>query len=174
MKFEELLDELSPGLVAISKNISSNDSSFDSDDMVQEMMINLMNRWKNSEIEGFNNSYILQSCWFHIKNHLRKYNRSYETLTLDEYTDDDRSKGLIDVYDNSDENEDEYELLEGKILKEDIEKEDLTEREKEVLSLTLGGYTLRETAAALKISFVRVHKILNNIKSKASKMAMAV
>lgn len=164
MNFETILNELTPKLNAISRRTSIISPYLDSSDLFQEMSVHLYNRWKKDDLSGYTKSYILQSCWFHMKNYLRTSCDKTYTSSLNEKIDDsdislldimpDETTSLNDIVD--------YDITVDTILMSDS----LTDREKEVFTLTLDGYTTRDIGARLGISFVRVSKIQNNIKKK--------
>ncbi len=163
MNFKEILKELTPKFISISLQLNKNSNGYDLNDLVQEMSMHLLEKWNKGEIEGYTKSYILQSCWFHIKNYLRKINKKIKTISLDDIVDG-ADVCLCEMIE--DDSESVYDIVNFKITVDNILSNGLTKREKEVFLLTLEGHTLREMGEILDISFVRVLKIENNIKKK--------
>lgn len=163
MKFEKVLEDLKPQLIGISKQINKNTAYIDTDDLVQEMVLHLWEKWRKGEVERHTRSYILQSCWFHIKNYLRKSDSRLKTISVDESVDkeDIYLWGIIPQ-----ESIPVTDAVEFEMTVESIMSNGLTQREKEVFSLILEGCTLREVGEKLRISFVRVFKIKNNLQKK--------
>ncbi len=163
MNFKEILKELTPKFISISLQLNKNSNGYDLNDLVQEMSMHLLEKWNKGEIEGYTKSYILQSCWFHIKNYLRKINKKIKTISLDDIVDG-TDVCLCEMIEDGSESV--YDIVNFKITVDNILSNGLTKREKEVFLLTLEGHTLREMGEILDISFVRVSKIENNIKKK--------
>jgi len=129
---------------------------------MQEMVLHLWKKFKNGDFKDATRSYILQSCWYHIKNYLRKIrSRSHtelENLSYDSnfYITETDSDSYNDILDRIDMNIAIFRILNNGI----------TPREKQVLKLLLEGNTLREIGEKIGISFVRVHNIIRNITEK--------
>ena len=165
MTFEAKLAEFVPKLTALSMNIKNMPVSMERSDLIAEMELHLWKKWKNGDFTIHTDSYLIQSCWFHIKNFIRTAgNRDRSTVNLDEpfsSSDSTRYDILADEYDISNE-------IDLHIMIDSILENGLSEREKEVFLLDLEGHNLREIAAFLNISFVRVHKILARIRKNAA------
>jgi RNA polymerase sigma factor (sigma-70 family) len=160
MNFEKVLLKLTPKLKGIALRLNGRLRFIDEDDLMQEMSIHLWKKWKQDELKGKTESYMLQSCWFHIKNYLRTVSDKTEIISIDE---PNNNKGTIlnkiipynfQAF---------LESIMLRIIIEKISENGLTKREKEVFVLCLEGYTLREIGERLNISFVRVSKIKKNI-----------
>lgn len=132
----------------------------DENDLIQEMSIHLWKKWKKDKFKGQNESYLLQGCWFHLKNHLRVISDNVETVSLNEPVNggDIPLNELI-----VDESAFIPGQLEYKILINRIKSNGLSKREKEVFELYMEGHTLREIGEKMNISFVMVSKIQKNI-----------
>jgi len=173
MDFEEILMKLFPKLKGIAYRLNGRlrftphlyigARFIDEDDLMQEMCIHLWKKYEQGEIEGKTESYLLQSCWFHLKNYLRITKDKSEIISLYEPIDVEGTTFGEIISDNS---QSSSEFIDWKILKEKIGANGLTKREKEVFYLCLEGYTLREIGKRLNISFVRVSKIRKNICKK--------
>ncbi|MFN3966559.1 MAG: sigma-70 family RNA polymerase sigma factor [Endomicrobiia bacterium] len=165
MDFENILAKLLPKLIGIAYRIKLNGHLrlIDEDDLIQEMSLHLWEMWVQGETEGKTDSYLLQSCWFHIKNYLRVVSDKIEIVSLNEPIDNEETTPAETIPDNS-----QYfsESVDWEIIIDEIETNRLTEKEKKVFILRLKGYTLREIGKILGISFVRVSKIKSSICKK--------
>jgi RNA polymerase sigma factor (sigma-70 family) len=162
MSFEGLIRKLSPTLKRITRKLNGHYSYFDDEDLYQEALARLWIDFREGVLKDKTDSYILQGCYFHLKNHLRKVEERVclvslnapaadEGFVLEEVLPDDR---------------DSFEQLEGRLQVEALKRAYLTARETEVLSLTLEGMTMREIGERVGISHVMVLKIRNRIRDK--------
>ena len=165
--FEKLVRKLSPALKGIIFKTGRHHQFFDSDDLYQEALIHLWCKYTSGGLEDKTDSYILQGCYFHLKNYIRKNNKKVKLVSFehrDYFQDEDESPieepmGLRSgesVFDN----------VYCKMLIEQINNNGLTVREKEVFNLALEGLTAREIGARLGISHVRVVKLRKTIAGK--------
>jgi len=83
MSFDDLLQKISPTLKRITKKLDGRFSSFDDDDLFQEAAIHLWLQQKNGELNNKTDSYILQNCYYYLKNYLRKTIDKFELISLD-------------------------------------------------------------------------------------------
>ncbi|MFQ5866525.1 MAG: sigma-70 family RNA polymerase sigma factor [bacterium] len=173
VNFERSLEGLFPRLKGIAKRVNGHlrfthahqrwAGFIDEDDLMQEMSLHLWKKWKQGELEGKTESYLLQSCWFHLQNYLRTVDDKGEIISFDEPIDSEETTLGEIIPDNS---QHLPELINWKIIIEKMRTNGLTKREKEVFALCLEGYTLREIGKRLDISFVRVSKIQKHICKK--------
>ncbi|MFW6134130.1 MAG: sigma-70 family RNA polymerase sigma factor [Elusimicrobiota bacterium] len=161
MKFQEYLEKIKPKIRAISYKAYNKRNYIDVEDIEQEICIHLWEKFKNGEIENNTESYILQGCWFFAKNYLRKNNKTG-------YPANEESE-LNRLYNDNQISKEKNELTDIKIDL-DYLKDYLTQQEKKVLYLTLEGYTLREIADMMEISFPRVSKVRKNIRKKSEEI----
>lgn len=161
--FEALFEQIRQPLKMMVKRLNGHHQELDDEDLFQEASIHLWQRLSNNELFDKNKSYILKSCYFHLKNYLRNKSFSHQLTSLDEPIDENGTK-LMDILSNK-ENPEKSDL-ENNILIEEINKCNLTNREKDVLRLYLEALTTREIASRLKISHVRVVKLMSRIKDK--------
>lgn len=152
MEYLELVRKLKSKLEYMIKKIKNEGNSFDIDDFLQEVYLYLWSEWKNGNLEGKNESYILKRCYYYLKNFLRK-NKSIKFVSLDEVVE---NNNLFDIPNNNNQS-----LI-------DLEKvyNILDEREKKVINFLMDGYTIREIGKNLGISHVMVLKIIKKIRSK--------
>jgi RNA polymerase sigma factor (sigma-70 family) len=157
MRFEELIENFSPLLRRMAKRFKGNLRFLDEEDLTQEMLCHLWEQWNNEKLEDKTFSYIAQGCWFHLQNYLRKIRDKVNWVSLDELQSFPDSSSLP------------LEVVERKIMIQEIRGNGLTSREREVFNLWLEGYTVREIGKRLRISHVRVVKIENNIRRKVER-----
>lgn len=164
MYFEELVKRISPTLKRITYKLNGHFSYFGDEDLYQEALVYLWEQFCKGRLEGNTDSYILQGCYFHLKNYLRKIKDksrlvSLETLIGQEDRDLEEvlCKEFPGVY---------FDNLENDILLEHIQNNGFSEREKEVLSFSLEGLTSRQIGERLGISHVRVVKIKKRLRKK--------
>ena len=165
--FEDILSRLSPTLRRITYRLNGHFSFFDDDDLFQEALEHLWLAFQDGRLEDKTDSYILQGCYFHLKNYLRKTMDKAALTSLNELIDEEdgtledvltcRNEGLSNDMDRS-------------LLVEAAKKNGLTARESEVLSLALDGLTVREIGSRLGISHVMVIKIKRKIQNKCQTM----
>lgn len=162
-EFRELVKKFSPWIKQLASKMPTFSQSIDKDDLYQEMLFHLWERWRKGEFEDKNDAYIKGSCWFHLKNYLRKFREKaklvslYEPLgengiTLEELIPD--QKPLI------------TQKWDDAIFIQQMKEKELTRREKEVAELLSQGYTLREIGKRLGVSHVMVLKIKEKIAKK--------
>lgn len=125
--------------------------------------------FKERKLSDKTDSYILQGCYFHLKNYIRKNYDKPNVMSLESMTNkEDEDFDLSNVLSLEDPDSC-YDLINCKMLIEGINNNGLTKREKEVFHLALEGLTTREIGANLGISHVRVVKLKGKIKDKNKK-----
>lgn len=165
MVFNELIHNISPKLKRITYRLNGHFTFFDDEDLFQEALVHLWVRFKEGKFSDKTESYVLQSCYFHLKNYIRKTQDKAGLLSLHYYLNEDEST-LEQFLASNDRGPIEH-------IDEDIlikSTDSLAEREKEILALALEGLTVREIGKKLGISHVMVVKIRNKIKEKCSKL----
>jgi len=171
MSFEELTKKVSPKLKAIARRLDGRYTSFDDDDLYQEAILELWQKYNQHKLEGKTDSYILQGSMFFLKNHIRKVYKKIDShsVSLNSMLTDDEGYTLEDVIPSFC-TESPRGSLDAKLLLEDINKL-LDERQKEVLRYSLEDRTVREIGKNLGISHAMVVKIKNKIKDKCASIA---
>ncbi|MCM8778721.1 MAG: sigma-70 family RNA polymerase sigma factor [Candidatus Omnitrophica bacterium] len=166
MNFEDLLEKIGPRLKRITYKLNGHSSYINDEDLYQEALIYLWVKFSSGKFEDKTESYILQGCYFHLKNYLRKINKRMSLVSIESLTDDEamNSEEKLLLKDS----ESYFDYLDCKILLEEIENDCLTKREREVLSLCLEGLTVREIGKRLGVSHARIVKIKANIKRKSN------
>ena len=83
MSFEELSKKLSPTVKRIAYKLNGRYRSFSHDDLYQEAFLHLWNNFNSGKLSDKTDSYILQGCYFHLKNYIRKVNENPNVISLD-------------------------------------------------------------------------------------------
>jgi len=163
--FNRLVNKLTPTLRKISQK-NRYLGFIDKDDLYQEAVINLWDRFKEGQLENKTSSYIVRGCYFHIQNYIRTHKVRNNVLSLEEpiLCEEEGRACLKDVI--RDEGQDLLTQLNNRFIVNDIMNNGLTKREKDVFKLLYTGINLRQIAEKLGISHVRVVKLKQNIRDK--------
>lgn len=163
--FEELLARISPKLKGITHRLNGHFTFFNDDDLYQEALEHLWVAYKSGKLADKTDSYILQGCFFHLKNYIRtamdhvKISSIYQIIGDDDQTIGDTlsrdDHAAEDVVDES-------------LMEERMEKLILTPKEKSILLLLMQGLTLREVGTTLGISHVMVLKVRKRLEKKCA------
>jgi RNA polymerase sigma factor (sigma-70 family) len=167
MNFEEILKRLSPTIKRIAYKLKGYSPYINEEDLYQEAMSHLWVDYKEGKLSDKTDSYILQGCYFHLKNYLRKNKTRSLLLSLDGVVYDEEGQELR--VDNILYWQDPHSALDEihvKFFLEQINNNGLTKREKEVFYLALEGLTTREIGRRLGVSHVRVVKLQKKIREK--------
>ena len=167
MYFEEIVKRLSPTLRRITYKLNGHFSFFDDDDLFQEALEHLWIAFQEGKLSDKTDSYILQGCYFHLKNYLRKTIDKASLTSLNELIDEEG--GSLEYLLIS-KNESFPDDLNTTLLVEAAKTNGLTEKETEVLSLALDDFTVREIGSRLGISHVMVIKLKRKIQNKCETM----
>jgi len=163
MKFDFMVKRLSPVLKRITKRLNGHHSYFDEEDLYQEALVHLWSAHGKGTIEDKTDSYILQGCYYHLKNHLRKVRDNVIFISLSEPAGEDgTSWGEMIASDESSS----FALLEGKLQLQAISDVCSSERDRQVVNFLMDGMSVREIGSRLGISHVMVLKIKNRIRDK--------
>ena len=159
--FESLLLKLSPTLRRICHKLSGPITFMNDEDLYQEALLHLWTVYGAREMADKTDSYILQGCYFYLKNYIRKMQDSATIVSLSEPAGEDgvslEEVLPLDSLSSFDE-------VEGKLQIEAMTALGMTEREKVVLQWSLEDMTTREIGQKLGISHVSVVKIRNRLK----------
>jgi len=166
MNFEDLVTSLLPKLKRLSFKYHAYSRSCDEEDLLSEMILFLWKKWRQGEWEDKTESYIVQACYFHMRNRLRGMEERCQLVNLDEPVDEDGTRVSEFISDNSQSMADHSE---GNALYETIMNNGFSEKEKEVVRYLCEEYTVREIGEKLHISHAMVVKYKKNISKKVSK-----
>lgn len=165
MNFEDLVKRISPKLRAIAKRLNGRFSFFDEEDLYQEALLYLWEKWRKGEVGEETDSFVLQGCFFFLKNYCRKMGKKIEIKSVrlnDFIPGEDNTWEEIIFAEGVDEH---FNCVESNLLIESIRNR-LTEREENIFSLYLEGLTTREIGEKLGLSHVMVVKIEKRIRGK--------
>ena len=169
MKFELLVKKVNPVLKRIVYRLNSRLPIADGDDLLQEALIHLWQEYEKGNLQDKTDSYILQGCYFHLKNYLRKVNKRVRTVSLDEIIKDEEGSFSLKETMSLPGEPSYSECLENRDLIEAINNDGLTTREKQIFNLSLTGRNVREIGKKIGISHVRVVKLMQSVKHKCKK-----
>lgn len=165
MTFEELVQKLSPKLKAIAKKLDGRYTSFDDDDLYQEALCSLWEKYSKGELADKTDSFVLQGCFFFLKNHIRKVYKAIDAKSTSlQALIDEEGHTLEEILPLEHSHQD-YLAVEEKILLETIYAQ-LSERERKILELSIDDITTRQIGQSIGISHAMVIKIKNKIKDK--------
>ncbi len=171
MTFDRLLEKLAPTLKRITRKLNVLPVFIDDDDLYQEAVLHLWRTYEKGGTEDKTDSYILQGCYYHLKNYLRTVHDKAQLLSFNEPFGEE-GQSLEEMVSSGDLSDLDY--LEGKLEVEAVmHKSCLNKREREVLDLLMEGMTVREAGGHLGISHVMVVKIKNRIGQKYTLSSMA-
>lgn len=165
MSFEKVVEKITPTLKRITQKLNIRFSFVDEEDLFQEALLHLWTDFKEGKLQNKTDSYILQGCFFHLKNYLRKTREKANLINLGTPINEEGS--TLEERLPSEDSKSCFENIENKMLIEEIRDNGLTRREKEVLSFCLEGLTVREIGRKLGVSHVRVIKLRDNIRRKS-------
>jgi DNA-directed RNA polymerase specialized sigma24 family protein len=97
--FNLLIKRISPTLMRITQKLNGRFSFMDHDDLYQEAVLQLWIDFQSGRLEAKTDSYILQGCYFHLKNYIRKTQDSAKLVSLNTMIDEEsvRLEELIEA-----------------------------------------------------------------------------
>jgi DNA-directed RNA polymerase specialized sigma24 family protein len=154
MDFRILLEKITPALKMIARKHLLY-TVYDEEDLYQEMCLYLLQHYGNGLPIGINESYVIKGCEFHIQNFLRKGRPKVVFSSLDELV----SPGGPTLGEMlEDKRGPSGSRIENELTIDEIKGLNLTDKERQVISCLLKGYTVREAANQMGISHVMVLK----------------
>lgn len=164
-KFEQIRKRLSPAIRGISHRANGRFTFFSDEDLCQEALTHLWVSFQNGKLEDKTDSYILQGCYYYIKNYIRTTADKAKLVSM-EIPIDDGNTMIKDMIISQKESA--CSDSEEKDLMESADIYGLSEREKEIVRLSLEGLTTREIGLKLKVSHVSVVKMKKGIRRKCA------
>lgn len=169
MTYEELIEKLTPTLKRITYKINGHLSFLDHEDLFQEALIHLWEEFNQGTLTDKTDSYILQGCFFHLKNYLRKVRAKPILISIDKIINENGLTLGENLSSNEAHSEDLLNHLNDELLAEDIRNNGLKPREKKILEYFAQGLTTREIGKHCGVSHVRIVKIMSGIREKCRK-----
>ncbi|MCX5693563.1 MAG: sigma-70 family RNA polymerase sigma factor [Candidatus Omnitrophica bacterium] len=169
MSFEELHQKLSPTIKRIAYRLNGHHRSFNHDDLYQEATIHLWNNFLKGKLGDKTDSYILQGCYFHLKNYIRKVNERPNIVSIDAALSTNEEATVEDILGQNWACPDCREQLHNKFLAQSIRDNGFNPKEKRLLEYFSQGLTTRDIGKRIGVSHVSVVKLMQKIRVKAQK-----
>jgi len=170
VSFEELIKRLSPKLKGIAYKAHWAGYYFNNDDLYQEALLHLWNEYSSGTLSDKTDSYILQGCYFHLKNYMRTALDKVRPVSLDCPVSCGHELRLDPLaLPGAGAARDFFASLHARMLVEAIYNNGLSDKEKKFLSLFAEGLSTREIGKRFGISHVRVIKMRREIEKKCRK-----
>ena len=115
--FEQLVKRLSPKLKGISYKVHWAGYFFNNEDLYQEALLHLWKQYKAGTLSDKTDSYILQGCYFYLKNYMRTALDKVRPISLDEkasFEGESRIDSLL--YNNNESTNDYFASLHARML----------------------------------------------------------
>jgi RNA polymerase sigma factor (sigma-70 family) len=163
MSFDVLIKRISPTLQRITQKLNGHFTFMDHEDLFQEAVLHLWTDFQGGSLDDKTDSYLLQGCYFHLKNYIRTVQDKAPLVSLSDVVDEEavRLEEILETEDVA-----AFDYVDGKMQVEALLDTGLTQREQDVLSLSIEGLTTREIGKKLGISHVAVVKVRNKLKSR--------
>jgi RNA polymerase sigma factor (sigma-70 family) len=172
VSFEELIKRISPKLKGIIYKIHRSFHSFSEEDLYQDALLQLWIDYKNGKLSDKTDSYVLQGCYFYLKNYIRTIHDKTALMSLNMPIDEGSTQlqdvlslgkgGLVD------------EEIDIDALMEEVFNNELSRKEKEIAFFYIQGWTTREIGERLGISHVSIVKLEEKIREKCKKLKNSV
>ncbi len=161
--FDLLMKRISPTLRRITQKLNGHFTFMDHEDLFQEAVLRLWCDFKGGSLHDKTDSYLLQGCYFHLKNYIRKVQDKAPLVSLAGMVDEEavRLEEILEAEDIA-----AFDYVDGKMQVEALVENGLTPRERDVLALSMEGMTTREVGQKLGISHVAVVKVRSRLKAK--------
>jgi len=167
MDFEQLHKKLSPTIKRIAYRLNGRYRSFNHDDLYQEALIHLWSNFLKGKLSDKTDSYILQGCYFHLKNYIRKVNERSGIVSIDAALSVDNNATVEDVLGAYWSCEDCRDELHNKLLAQSIRNNGFSPREKMLLECFSQGLTTRDIGKRLGVSHVAVLKMMKRVRQRS-------
>jgi len=168
MSYPDLLKRLSPRLKGITHKLNGKFTFFNEEDLFQEAAVRLWQEFELGRLAGKTDSYILQGCYFHLKNYIRKKYGKKNTLSLEALlTEEPGAEDRLSCLSSPEP----FESLHAGVVEKEMRSACRDKREHEILHLSLQGFTVREIAAELGVSHVLVVRLRKRMRVKLLSLA---
>jgi len=164
MTFDELIERISPKLKGIVYKIPASSHSLSMEDLYQEAVLQLWVDHNEGKLADKTDSYILQSCYFYLKNYIRTLRDKTSLMSVNMPINEDGTE-LQDIL-SAEPEQTADEQPDIDTLMEKVFKDTLNRKEKEIVFFYLQGWTTREIGERLGISHVTVVKLEEKIREK--------
>lgn len=169
-KFEILAKKLTPTLKRIAYRLNGHFTHFNHDDLFQESLLHLWNNFSVGKLQDKTDSYILQGCYFHLKNYIRKTRDYSGLISLEELLNHGDQENQDCTFLMKDKNfQDNRRVINNQMLADTIMNNGLTSKEKLLLVFIKDGLTTREIGVKLGVSHVIVVRRMSQIRQKCRK-----
>ncbi|MFH0753271.1 MAG: sigma-70 family RNA polymerase sigma factor [Candidatus Omnitrophota bacterium] len=168
MSFEELTDKISSKLKGIAYQIHRTVPAFSAEDLYQEAVLNLWVDYQDGKLSNKTDSYVLQGCYFYLKNHVRASKEKTVLMSVNMPINDDGLELQSVLESAEDDASDQKPDIDS--LMEDVFVNQLDRKEKEVAFFYLQGWTTREIGRRLGLSHVSVVNMESKIREKCRKL----
>ena len=167
MSFDVLIKRISPALQRITQKLNGHFTFMDHDDLFQEAMLHLWVDFQNDQLNDKTDSYVLQGCFYHLKNYIRKVQDSATLVSLSTVADEEaeRLEEILEADDVA-----AFDYVDGKMQVEALLESGMSQRERDVLAYSMEGMTTREIGGKLGISHVAVVKVRNRIRERYERL----
>ncbi len=169
MTYEALLKRLSPKIKAIAYKTSRVSAICSAEDLYQEAVLHLWEEYKAEKTGDKTDSYLLQGCFFFLKNYLRTHLEKRAAVSLYSGDEDGSFDAEESRFYRDERAERFFDRLNDKLIAEAIANNGLNPREKKLLPYFAEGLTVREIGARVGVSHVRVIKMREAIRKKCLK-----
>lgn len=171
MVYEALVKKLTPKLRAIAHKVYTASPSVDSDDLFQEALLHLWRSCGEGILDDKTDSYILQGCYFHLKNYVRMIRLRNRLVSMDDDQAGEAGPRVLRMFTRRAEEAaaDYRRLLNDRMLADVIINNGLTAKEKALLPFLALGLTTREIGRRVGVSHVAVVKMTKVIRGKCMK-----
>ncbi len=169
MRFEELHKKLSPTIKRIAYKLNGHYRSFSHDDLYQEAIIHLWSNFLKGKLCDKTDSYILQGCYFHLKNYIRKVNERVSVISIDSALIADGRATIEDALGQFWSSPDCRQDLHNKFLAQSLRGNGFDPKEKTLLDYFSQGLTTRDIGKRMGVSHVSIVKMTQRIREKSQR-----
>jgi RNA polymerase sigma factor (sigma-70 family) len=161
MSFDVVMKRISPTLRRITQKLNGHFTFMDHEDLFQESLLHLWADFQAGALNDKTDSYLLQGCYYHLKNYIRTVQDKAPLVSLGSMVDEEavRLEEILEAEDVA-----AFDYVDGKMQVEALLESGITQRERDVLGLSMEGMTTREVGQKLGISHVAVVKFRNKLK----------